>query len=312
MAWNAASAQESALGYRLNGLDLVVFNDLSTHVESTYSETASLGWDFARTDTLSTDEEADEEQGYSLGRVALVGGVATGAILAVTESQRRRWWVDRSPTFRFQEDWNYVRWSDKFGHFFSSSFYSRVYLTSLEWAGLPEAKAELWAAGMAWTNMFYYEFLDGFGPQWGFSTGDLLFNTAGVGFTYAQWQIPELEPYTLKVSYWPSGWEGKNPTDDYAGQTWWATANLHSALPESIGGSIPPWLNLAVGYGARDRDERDFLQTSYVYLGVDLELTALPIDHPVWNAVVKWVRYLHIPAPAIRITPDPAFVPFAY
>lgn len=261
-------------------------------------------------DTLTEEEPTPRSTNYL--KVAVIGGVSMAGVLGVMETQRRRWWENRSPEFRIRNDWEYVRWTDKFGHFYSTATFSRVYKTSLSWAGLSESRAELWAVGLAWTNMLYYEVLDGFGPQWGFSPGDLLFNTAGAAYTYAQWQLPALEPYDLKVSYWPSGWEGKNPTDDYAGQTWWVTANLHSALPHSVGQDLPPWLNLAVGYAARDLDEREYLTTSYVYAGIDIELEKLPIDHPIWNAAVKWLRYLHLPSPAFRLTPNPAFVLFAH
>jgi len=232
--------------------------------------------------------------------------------VAVTESQRRRWWDDRNPTFRIMNDWEYVRWADKFGHFFSTSFFSRLYSTSFRWSGMTEEQALLWGTVAGWTQLLYYEILDGFGPSWGFSPGDLLFNTAGATYTYAQGRVDYLKAFDLKVSYWPSGWEGKNFTDDYAGQTWWVTANLHHALAGPAGDFFPPWLNLAVGYGARDLDEYEFLVTSHVYLGLDLELRGLPIDHPVWNAAVEWLRYLHLPAPAVRVTPRPAFLMFAY
>ncbi len=245
-------------------------------------------------------------------RLALVGGGALGVGFAVMDVQRRRWWTERSPRFRIQNDWEYVLWSDKFGHVFSSSLYSRFYTTSLRWSGFSRDDAALYGAVAGWVQLLYYEALDGFGPIWGFSPGDLLFNTVGAGFTYAQHREPYLRAFDLKASYWPSGWEGKNLTDDYAGQTWWVTANLRGALPGRTGDAFPPWLNLAVGYAARDLDEREFLTTPYVYLGLDLELRGLPIDHPVWNAAVEWLRYIHLPAPAIRLTPRPALVLLAY
>ena len=34
---------------------------------------------------------------------------------------------------------------------------------------------------------------------------------------------------------------------DYNGQTYWLSANLKSFFP---GSNIPPWLNVAIGYGA--------------------------------------------------------------
>jgi hypothetical protein len=67
-----------------------------------------------------------------------------------------------------------------------------------------------------------------------------------------------------------------------------------------------------VGYGARDRDEHDFLTTSHVFVGLDLEPAGLPLRGKVWDALVPILRHVHFPGPALRITPHPAFVPLAY
>lgn len=246
-------------------------------------------------------------------RIAAVGTASAGAGLAVLETQRRRWWADRNPSFRIMNDWDYVRWADKAGHVYSTSFFARFYRASFRWAGVPEDQAPLWGGVAAWTQMFYYEVLDGFGPQWGFSPGDLAANTVGAGLTTAQAYVPALNAFTVKASYWPSGWEGKNFTDDYAGQTFWLTANPHLLAPEgAFKDALPEWLNLTVGYAARDLDAIEFLTTSYVYVGLDIEPSVLPFEGKAWETVSGWLRYIHFPAPAIRLTPNPALVLFAY
>ncbi|MEM1042664.1 MAG: DUF2279 domain-containing protein [Bacteroidota bacterium] len=270
-------------------------------------------WGLDHTLRLRADTLRAEKRPVSAWRITAVTGLSVGAGLAVLETQRRRWWADRNPRFRVLNDWAYVRWSDKIGHVYSSSFFTRYYRASFEWAGVSERTAPLWAAGAAWTQMLYYEILDGFGPIWGFSPGDLAFNTVGVGFTTAQAYVPALNAFTLKASYWPSGWEGKNFTDDYAGQTFWLTANPHRLAPAgAFKEAMPEWLNLAVGYAARDRDEIDFLTTSYVYLALDIEPTILPLRGKAWETVAGWLRHVHFPAPGIRLTPRPAFVLVAY
>lgn len=307
----AVLAQNAGIGYRIDGLDLVVFDQLikaSTSPETQYPE---LDLSFRlETDTLAV-EAARDLHSINAARVAAISGIALGVGFGAMEIHRRVWWEDRRPQFHFHDNWAYSRWADKFGHYFSSSFLTRYYATSLDWAGLSPSQAQAWGAGMAWTSMLYYELLDGFGPTWGFSSGDLFFNTLGVGLTFAQWQLSELKPYTLKVSYWPSG-EDEIITADYTGLTWWVTANLQTALPHGAGQIFPDWLNLAVGYAARNPDEAGFLKTSYAYVGVDLELAALPINHPIWSRAISWFRYFHIPAPAIRLTPNPAFVLLAH
>ena len=241
-------------------------------------------------------------------RVAAVAGGNAALGLGVMEAQRRRWWEGRSPRFHFQNDWNYVLWTDKLGHFYAARGFTQYYGTTLQWAGLPEKRARLWGAGAAFTNMLFFEVLDGFGPQWGFSTGDLLFNTLGVGYGVAQGVVPVLEAVHLKASYYPSGWEDKNITDDYAGQTWWLTVNPHRLGARRL----PPWLSVAAGYAARERDEWDFLTERHVFVGLDIEPAGLPIRGKVWEAMVPWPRLIHFPAPAVRITPRPRFFVFGY
>jgi hypothetical protein len=209
-------------------------------------------------------------------------------------------------------DWAYVRWADKLGHFYAASLLTRGYRSALRWSGVSEEQARLWGAVGGFANQLYYEVLDGYGPQWGFSPGDLVFNTLGVYFATAQADDPRLDAVCFKVSYWPSGWNGKNPIDDYAGQTYWLTANPHRFAPDAAKRYLPAWLNVAVGYGARDRDEHDFLTTSLVYAGLDLEPAGLPLHGPVWDRLVPLLRHVHLPFPAVRLSPDPAFVPFAY
>ncbi len=310
-------AQNVGVGYRMGGLDLALFDELTETDEvieglaTGERQRQALAEETQRwPDTLDSDVP-DGSPTINTSRVAAVGGLSLGIGFGVMEIHRRVWWEDRNVQFRFHDNWSYSRWTDKFGHYFSSSFLTRYYATSLTWAGLQTPKAKAWGAGMAWASMLYYEILDGFGPTWGFSSGDLFFNTLGVGLTYAQWQIPGLTAYTLKVSYWPSG-EDEIVTADYAGITWWVTANLHTALPTNVGRKIPAWMNLAAGYAAREPDEFGFLTSSVAYLGIDVDLAAMPIDHPVWNAAARWLRYIHVPMPAIRLTPNPTIVLFAH
>ncbi len=315
-----AAAQHSGLGYRMDELDLAVFEAAPTpeaegavplppRAAAPAPAPASLAPLRLASDTLQASIADRRPSGW---RIAAVTGASTGAALFVMDHQRRRWWEDRSPRFRVANDWEYVRFADKLGHFYSAALLTRGYRGSLRWAGVSEPQARLWGAVAGFTNMLYYEVLDGFGPQWGFSPGDLVFNTAGVFFAAAQADDPRLDAVRLKMSYWPSGWEGKNPVDDYAGQTYWLTINPHRLAPEAARRTLPPWLNLAVGYGARERDERDYLTASLVYVGLDLEPAGLPFRGKVWEAMLPVLRQVHVPFPAVRITPDPAFKPFAF
>ncbi len=266
-------------------------------------------------DTTGTDSLAGgPPERVNPWRVATVGGVTGVGAFAVLDYQRQQWWDTRSDRFRIVNDWDYARWADKVGHVYSSSFFTRSFRTALRWSGLPPRQARVWGAGIAWANMFYYEVLDGFGPTWGFSMGDLAANTVGVAFTTMQDAYPAANAVFLKASYWPSGREGKNFSDDYEGQTMWLTANPHRLVPTARR-FLPPWLNVAVAYGARRSEgpnAEGALDQSALYLGLDFEPTGLPLKGPFWNTVLPLLRHVHFPAPALRLTPDAAFLPFAF
>jgi hypothetical protein len=242
-----------------------------------------------------------------LERLAVVVGVPVALSARELDHRRRTWWRGKNVRFRVEEDWSSSLGSDKLVHVFAAASAARALRAGLAWSGVPEQEAQLLGALGGWAQLMYLEVLDGFGPNWGFSPSDALSNTIGAAFAYAQWQVPALETFELKVGYWPSGQSGRRLAADHAGMTWWATAT-----PSRLGAPTPPWLAVAVGYGARRGEgTRDFTEAE-VLVGFDLDLRGLPIDHPVWHALVGVARYVRIPAPAVRLSPRPALVPLAY
>ncbi|MEM8560048.1 MAG: DUF2279 domain-containing protein [Bacteroidota bacterium] len=233
-------------------------------------------------------------------RVGLIVGASAVGAFAAMDSQRRRWWEERT-RWKIQNDWDYVRWADKLGHFAVNDFWTRLYRSSMRWSGLSERDAALWGAGLAFANSTYYEILDGFGPRWGFSPGDLAFNVAGIAFASAKPYVPALQPFSVKLSYVNSGWADKNFIDDYQGQTYWLVANLDRLAP---GVGFPEWLGVTVGYGARGLNEINFLTESHVYVGLDIGPEIIPFEGRFWDVLRNGLSIARLPAPAVRITPD--------
>lgn len=262
----------------------------------------------AGTANRSEREETDEPVHWP----ALAAGGAAMAGATVVFQVHQTWWPRRRSSFRFQNDWAYVRSADKAGHATAGYLLARAYRGPLRWAGMDDTQAADWAAGVAWGQLLFHEAFDGFNPIQGFSVGDLAANTVGVGLAWGQSRVPALEAVSMKVSYWPSDWSGRSPIDDYAGQVYWLAANPHRLARGTVGRALPPWLNVAVGYGARTPVGPNTLGTSLAYVGLDVDLGALPFHGPVWDAVRPWLRYVHVPAPAIRIVPDVGLDLFAY
>jgi hypothetical protein len=285
----------------------VVGSSLGSHFQSPSQTAAVPVWS-----APSRAGEMPQPTHVDPHRVATIG-LATGSMgAAVFAHQRSRSWVNRQPRFRILNDWEYARWADKAGHFVAAAFFTRSYRSSLRWAGLSGDDALLWGAGAAWMAMLYAEVLDGFGSDYGFSPGDLLFNTLGVAFASGQYAWEPLRAFEMRVGYWPSGLTEKPWFEDYAGQTYWL-----SVSPAALGATrsvpwFPSWLGVAAGYAARDPDEYLLLQTSVFLVGLDVDLGRIPIRHPAWRALVSVLRYIRIPAPAVRLTQGVRFIPFAY
>src|SRR5690606_8376861 len=172
--------------------------------------------------------------------------------------------------------------------------------------------AALLGAATAFAGMLWYETLDGFDLGVGFSPPDLAANGVGAGLVAARAYLPALDAVRLKWSYWPSG-DLCDPSCDYEGQTAWITVNPHALAPEAARRHLPPWLNVAAGYGARGGEVRTGFEESIVYLGLDLEPAGLPLSGPVWERVLPLLRLVHLPAPALRFDGNGvAFEPLAY
>ena len=244
-----------------------------------------------------------------LRTTAVVGvgtGFAVGELFRRTQDNRRL-----TGPFTVENDWSYTRWADKFGHVFFTHYMSQSFAAGYRWAGYDGRKAAVLGAASGFTGMLYYEVLDGFGRFENFSPIDVAANGIGAGLFAGRAYIPALEHMHLKMSFWPSG-DDCDYTCDYEGQTAWVTVNPHGLAPESAQRYLPPWLNLAVGYGARDSDVRFGYQESVVYVGIDFEPAGLPIEGKVWEALVPWLQFVHLPAPALRLSPDVGFEAFAY
>jgi hypothetical protein len=245
-----------------------------------------------------------------LGRTAAVLGAGVGA--ASYEWVRRRHLDPRAAApFTVAYDWDYARWADKLGHAFSTGVQAELWTSAYRWAGHPPKSAAALGAATGFAGMLYYETLDGFDGGVGFSPPDLAANGVGAGLVAARAYVPALDAVRLKWSYWPSG-DACDASCDYEGQTMWLAVNPHALAPDAAKRYLPPWLNVAAGYGARGGDVRTGFEQGAFYVGLDFEPAGLPFRGKVWDGLVPWLRRVHFPAPALRLSPSVGFEVLAY
>ena len=243
-------------------------------------------------------------RGPSPWATGAVAGAAVG--LGVLELGRRTQ-DDRRLTgpFDVRVEWAYADGADKLGHVFSTGIQAEAYAAAYRLAGHSEAGAAAWGPATSFAWMLHYEVLDGLGRRESFDPTDVAANAVGAGLVAARAHMPALDAARLKLSYWPSGGTC-DATCDYAGQTMWLAVAPGALAPEA---PWPAWLGVAVGYGVREGSvaEGGFAE-NHVTLALDLEPAGLPLGGAVWDAVLPFLRRVHLPAPGVRLTPRPRFV----
>ena len=232
---------------------------------------------------------------------AMVGTIVTGTLI----DSYFTWWATAEKPFSFlgHTDENWLSGAhngiDKPGHFFGAFCMFRIVNNMLLWGGYDRSTAFWWAAGIGLWNGLEIEIGDGF-TAYGFDYQDLVFDVAGVGYGMLQSQVPFLQNFNVKFSYWSKkGFTSPaNFTTDYDALTIWMTVNVHNLLPTSLDKYWPAFLRLAVGYGVDDNETR-----REVAVGLDLNIESLfsPSNED-WLLTTRIADVLHLPAPAVKFT----------
>jgi hypothetical protein len=256
-------------------------------------------------------------------------GLYTGSMLVLNEAWYKDYPKDEFHTFNDIEEWLQV---DKVGHTWSAYQLSRMSYAGWRWTGMPDKKA-VWLAGASGFGFqTVIEILDGFSKEWGWSWGDFAANTVGSGLFVGQHLAWNEERISFKFGFHKMTYDDpqlnkrsdelfgaslpERMLKDYNGQTYWLSANLKSFFKQS---KLPPWLNMAVGYGATgmfggteniwtDPDTNleinrgDIPRRRQFYLAPDIDFTRIKTNK-------KWVRSLFyalnafkLPAPALMLS----------
>ena len=204
----------------------------------------------------------------------MTGGLVAG-YTATSIGLAQAWYsdYDKSRLHSFN-DWYGWRQHDKFGHLMTAYFESKWVGDLYYWSGVHKNKARWigFAGGMLFQATV--ELMDGFSESWGFSWGDMAFNTLGSGIYLGQELLWKEQRIYFKLStqrpkYSTAPIQALNSTEtsslkqradelygssfaelffkEYNGQTIWASVNIASFLPEKPKW-LPAWVNLAFGY----------------------------------------------------------------
>jgi hypothetical protein len=266
----------------------------------------------AQSDSTASASAGEDTTRINPTKLAIVVGGLAGTIAAIHIYQSQGWWKDNRTSFHFQEDLKYGLNVDKLGHFYGAMTSAWIFKKSFIWANVPDTAALWWGSGAALLFQTYVEVEDGF-STWGFDRVDWASDLAGAAYPVAQHYWPFLRNFNMKFSYHPSslinepggvGFRGQKHImfDDYEGQTIWFSVDVNSLLPRPVDSYWPDWLCLALGYGARDIATP---QPYRVYfLALDFDVTRIiPQNTAFLRTLSEALNFIHLPAPAVQISP---------
>jgi hypothetical protein len=238
-------------------------------------------------------------------RFGVLMGVTAGAVLFLHNFQRHAWWSGTREQFHIQNDWAYAMSMDKIGHFMEGGLIERTMKGAFIWSGMEERTAMWFGALFSIGYMTDIEIEDGFAKEWGYSPGDEYANLSGDIFAIAQDMWHPLQTVTLKWSYVPTNdpqHKGDFP-DDYNGQVFWLSFNVHDYFKGKLQEFWPKYLNLDVGYGVKGYDDYGpGSRTQNIYLGLDFDMRRIiPGDSKFMKFVKDFLNtFKIIPTPAIK------------
>jgi hypothetical protein len=251
-----------------------------------------------------------------------------GSLLVLNEAWYKGYPKQGLASFDDSKEWLQV---DKFGHAWSAYGLSRVSAQTWGWTGINRKKADILGAASGFGFLTVIEILDARSAKWGFSWTDIAANTFGTGLYLSQQLAWQEQRIALKYSF-----HRKSHTDtvlkaratdlfgstwyegmlkDYNSQTYWLSANLKSFFKES---NLPPWLNIAVGYGAdglyggfenlaKDNsgniifDRRDIQRVRQFYVAPDIDFTRIKTNKKWLKRLFFVLQGFKLPAPTLMV-----------
>lgn len=245
----------------------------------------------------------------SISRLAVFGGTVAVGGVAVHFARYKPLWKEHFTGFRFYEDFTYARNQDKLLHFYGGVVGSAISAKALSWSGYGQPNASFLGAATSLAFLTFMKIEDGYIDYLGFDRVDEVANILGAAYPLAQYYVPVLNNFTPKFSYVASknNVVTENQTvprflEDHEGQKFWMGITVYNLLPKDLQKYWLPAVGLAIGYTVRD------LNTPKPYhetiIALDLDLRKLPGNSHFLRTMWEMLNYIHLPMPAVRISPS--------
>ena len=209
-------------------------------------------------------------------RIGILSGSLALGYSATSYGLAKAWYADyKQAPFHSFDDWYEWRQYDKLGHLMTTYFEANWVFQMYRWAGVKENKAAWIGFGAAMLFQGTVELMDGFSADWGWSWGDIGFNSLGAAAFLSQQLIWKEQRIRFKISahkpkYSQNPIQALNSTEtttlqqraddlfgssipemffkEYNGGTIWASVNIGSFI-KNRPKWVLPYVNIALGYG---------------------------------------------------------------
>ncbi len=225
-------------------------------------------------------------------------------------------------TFNDNHEWQQM---DKVGHMVTSWNFARGCGDLFEWSGLNYKTSSIIGAAYSIAYTSTFELLDGYSKDWGFSWGDVGFNSLGSLTYWSQEFLWNHQYVKMKFSAHNSGLADYRPNvlgsdflsrtfKDYNGQTYWMSFNPLTWFNSSS--KIPSWINLSVGYSIEDQlygdgsvyvtqtgnTQLNFIPYRQYYFSLDVDFEEIPVQKPWLKFLFRSLNVFKVPFPALEFS----------
>jgi uncharacterized protein YfiM (DUF2279 family) len=281
---------------------------------------------------LSDRSDIEHVNNFNKSRFIITAGVHAASYTATLLILSQTWYKDHPrSSFQFFDDSKEWLQVDKVGHSWTTYNLAKYSKSLWIWSGVEDKKAT-WLGGLSGLGyQTILEILDAHSAEWGWSWTDMAANIAGAALFTSQEFAWQEQKFLLKFSSHrvqhsidlqnrANNLFGKSLPErllkDYNGQTYWLSYNLSSLIKSDV---LPPWLNMAVGYGATglyggfenfatDKngavifDRRDVKRLRQWYLSPDIDFTRIKTNSKGVRTALHIMNMLKVPAPAMELT----------
>lgn len=267
-------------------------------------------------------------------------GLGVSSFTATSIGLYNSWYKEfEQSEFHLFNDWKEWQGMDKFGHAYTAYNLCQVGYRGARWTGMSK-NSSLWFVGIGSTVIqSTIEIMDGYSTKWGFSIGDVIFNSLGTSSFILQQSFWDDQRIRLKISSSRKNYSDQiitNPITqrtiqdrafdlygegnlerflkDYNAQTLWVSINpisFHPSIP------FPKWLNIAIGYGAEnmfggfentwdfdgDRhmaSDAEFPRHRQFFLSLDIDLQRIETKNHFLKMLMVIANGYKFPAPTIE------------